>query len=45
MLEFASPVLAFAAGSAIALDPAKCISGLGWNVLGAETDCDVANAL
>jgi len=35
----------YAPGSAIAPDPAKCVSGLEWNVLGAEIDCGAANVL
>jgi hypothetical protein len=35
----------YATGSAIAPDPAKCVNGLEWNVLGAETDCGAANVL
>jgi len=35
----------YAPGSATAPDPAKCVSGLEWNVLGAELDCGAANVL
>ncbi len=35
----------YAPGSVVAPDPTKCVSGLEWNVLGAETDCGAANVL
>ena len=35
----------YAQGSAIAPDPAVCVSGSQWNILGAETNCGAATVL